>query len=121
MGDMDQHEWLAERFEAERPHPRAVAYRMLGSLSEAGDAVQESWLRLNRADTRAVANQGGWLTTVVARVCHDMLRSRESRCEEPLDGDINHRIYAAPHVVNIPEQPSQVFDFLPAPPPRQTS
>ena len=81
---MDEHEWLAEQFEAERPHLRAVAYRMLGSLSEADDAVQESWLHLSRSDTSGVKNLGGWLTTIVARVCLDMLRSRESRREEPL-------------------------------------
>src|SRR5262249_58865672 len=66
-------------------HLRAVAYRMLGSLSEAEDAVQEAWLRFNRSDTGGVENLGGWLTTVVARVCLDMLRSRKSRREEPLD------------------------------------
>src|SRR5437868_8991326 len=82
---MDEHEWLAEQFEAERPHLRAVAYRMLGELSEAEDAVQESWLRLSRSDTSGIANLGGWLTTVVARVCLDMLRARSSRREEPLD------------------------------------
>jgi RNA polymerase sigma factor (sigma-70 family) len=82
---MDEHERLAEQFEAYRPHLRAVAYRMLGSLAEADDAVQEGWLRLSRADTSGVTNLGGWLTTVVARVCLDMLRSRESRREEPLD------------------------------------
>jgi RNA polymerase sigma factor (sigma-70 family) len=81
---MDEHDWLAERFEAYRTHLRAVAYRMLGSLSEADDAVQEAWLRLNRSDTSGVENLGGWLTTVVGRVCLDMLRSRESRREEPL-------------------------------------
>jgi RNA polymerase sigma-70 factor (ECF subfamily) len=82
---MDEHNRLAEQFEAYRPHLRAVAYRMLGSLSEADDAVQEAWLRLSRADTSGIENLGGWLTTVVARVCLDMLRSRESRREEPLD------------------------------------
>src|SRR5881398_336353 len=81
---MDEHDWLAERFEAHRGHLRAVAYRMLGSMTEADDAVQESWLRLSRADTSGVENIGGWLTTVVARVCLDMLRSRNSRREEPL-------------------------------------
>ncbi len=80
---MDENEWLAERFEAHRTHLRAVAYRMLGSRSEADDAVQESWLRLSRSDTSVVENLGGWLTTVVARVCLDMLRSRRSRREEP--------------------------------------
>ena len=85
---MDEHDWLAERFEANRTHLRAVAYRMLGSLSEADDAVQEAWLRLSRSDTSGVENLGGWLTTVVARVCLDMLRSRKSRREEPLDAHV---------------------------------
>ncbi|MFD7502122.1 RNA polymerase sigma factor SigJ [Streptomyces sp. NPDC059850] len=76
--------FLAENFEAHRGHLRAVAYRMLGSLSEADDAVQEVWLRLSRSDTSEVANLGGWLTTVVGRVCLDMLRSRTARREEPL-------------------------------------
>jgi RNA polymerase sigma factor (sigma-70 family) len=80
---MDDKELLATRFEEHRPHLRAVAYRMLGSLSEADDAVQEAWLRLRRADTSSVDNLGGWLTTVVARVCLDMLRSRKTRREEP--------------------------------------
>ena len=82
---MNERHWLAERFEENRTHLRAVAYRMLGSLSEADDAVQESWLRLSRSDTSGVANLGGWLTTVVARVCLDMLRSRRSRGEVSLD------------------------------------
>jgi RNA polymerase sigma-70 factor (ECF subfamily) len=82
---VDERDWLAERFEANRTHLRAVAYRMLGSVSEADDAVQESWLRLSRSDAREVENLSGWLTTVVARVCLDMLRSRKSRREEPLD------------------------------------
>src|SRR5215216_5436643 len=81
---MQNHEWLAERFEEKRTHLRSVAYRMLGSLSEADDAVQEAWLRLSRSDTGGVQNLGGWLTTVVGRVCLDMLRSRRSRREEPL-------------------------------------
>ena len=80
----NQSDWLAERFEAHRNRLRAVAYRMLGSLSEADDAVQEAWLRLIRSDPSGVENLGGWLTTVVARVCLDMLRSRKSRREEPL-------------------------------------
>lgn len=82
---MDKREWLAEQFEANRTHLQAVAYRMLGSLSEADDAVQESWLRLNRSDTNEVENLGGWLTTVVARISLDMLRARNSRREEPLE------------------------------------
>jgi RNA polymerase sigma factor (sigma-70 family) len=82
---MDEADWLAERFDEHRSHLRAVAYRMLGSVSEADDAVQETWLRLSRADTSSVVNLGGWLTQVVARVCLDMLRSRKSRREESLD------------------------------------
>src|SRR4051794_3802500 len=82
---MTEHDWLADRFEANRTHLRAVAYRMLGSVSEADDAVQEAWLRLSRADTSAVENLGGWLTTVVARVSLDMLRSRNARREQPLE------------------------------------
>jgi RNA polymerase sigma-70 factor, ECF subfamily len=81
---MHEHDWLAGQFEANRTHLRAVAYRMLGSLSEADDAVQEIWLRLSRSDTSGVENLRGWLTTVVARVCLDMLRSRKARREEPL-------------------------------------
>jgi RNA polymerase sigma-70 factor, ECF subfamily len=82
---MDDHDWLAARFEEHRSHLRAVAYRMLGSPSEADDAVQDAWLRLARADTSGVDNLGGWLTTVVARVCLDTLRARTSRREEPLE------------------------------------
>jgi RNA polymerase sigma factor (sigma-70 family) len=81
---MDEREWLAERFEEHRAHLRAVAYRMLGSLSEADDAVQEGWLRLSRSDANDIENLGGWLTTVVARVCLNMLRSRQTRREEPM-------------------------------------
>src|SRR5688572_1471956 len=87
---MTEHDDLAERFEEHRTHLRAVAYRMLGSLSEVDDAVQEAWLRLSRAnaaDTTGIDNLGGWLTTVVARVCLDMLRSRQSRREEPFTPD----------------------------------
>ena len=81
---MDDRDFLAERFEANRTHLRAVAYKMLGSVSEADDAVQEAWVRLSRSDAGAIENLGGWLTTVVARVSLDMLRSRSSRREEPL-------------------------------------
>jgi RNA polymerase sigma factor (sigma-70 family) len=81
---MDEREWLANRFEEHRGRLRAVAYRMLGSVSEADDAVQEAWLRLSRTDTGAVENLGAWLTTVVARVSLNMLRSRKVRREEPL-------------------------------------
>jgi RNA polymerase sigma-70 factor (ECF subfamily) len=80
---MDAYDALAEDFEEHRAHLRAVAYRMLGSATEADDALQEAWLRLSRSDTSDVENLGGWLTTVVARVCLNMLRSRQSRREEP--------------------------------------
>src|SRR5205823_11085850 len=84
---MNERDYLAERFEEHRTHLRAVAYRMLGSVSEVDDAVQEAWLRLSRAGTTGIDNLGGWLTTVVARVCLDMLRSRQSRREEPFTPD----------------------------------
>jgi RNA polymerase sigma factor (sigma-70 family) len=82
---MDQQEWLAQQFEDHRPHLRAVAYRMLGSLSEADDALQDAWVRLSRADTSEVENLEGWLTTIVARVALNMLRARKTRREQPLD------------------------------------
>ena len=82
---MDQQEWLARQFEDQRPHLRAVAYRMLGSLSEADDAVQDAWLRLSRVDTREVENLRGWLTTIVARVALNVLRVRNTRREQPLE------------------------------------
>jgi RNA polymerase sigma factor (sigma-70 family) len=82
---MNEGEWLAERFEEHRPHLRAVAYRMLGSLAEADDAVQDTWLRVSRAGASEVENLGGWLTTIVARVCLNMLRSRNIRRESSLD------------------------------------
>ncbi|WP_433245292.1 sigma-70 family RNA polymerase sigma factor [Streptosporangium sp. CA-135522] len=82
---MDEREWLAERFEEHRPHLRAVAYRMLGSASEADDAVQDTWLRLSRTDADGVENLGAWLTTVVGRVCLNVLRSRERRREDPVE------------------------------------
>jgi RNA polymerase sigma factor (sigma-70 family) len=84
---MEKEKWLAEQFEAHRDHLQRVAYRMLGSTGEADDAVQEAWLRLSRSEPAGIGNLGGWLTTVVARVCLDTLRSRKSRREEPLDGD----------------------------------
>jgi RNA polymerase sigma factor (sigma-70 family) len=82
---MDDTEFLAGQFEQHRAHLRAVSYRMLGSLSEADDAVQEAWVRLSRSDAEEIENLGGWLTTVVARVCLNMLRARKTRSEEPLD------------------------------------
>src|SRR3954447_11663675 len=82
---MDQQEWLARQFEEQRPHLRAVAYRMLGSLSEADDAVQDAWLRVSRADTSEVENLRAWLTTIVARVALNLLRTRNTRREQPFD------------------------------------
>jgi RNA polymerase sigma-70 factor (ECF subfamily) len=82
---MTERDWLAEQFESNRSHLRAVAFRMLGSLSDADDAVQETWLRLNRSNTDTVENLGGWLTTVLSRICLDTLRSRKSRREDPLE------------------------------------
>jgi len=92
---MNEHEGLAEQFEAHRTHLRGVAYRMLGSLSEADDAIQEAWLRLSRSDAGGVENLGGWLTTIVARVCLDMLRSRRSRREESLDAQVSEPVAAS--------------------------
>src|SRR5512143_2747624 len=82
---MDDQAWLAERFEADRSHLRGVAYRMLGSFTEADDAVQEAWIRLSRTDASEVDNLRAWLTTVVGRVCLNMLRSRKTRREAPLE------------------------------------
>src|SRR6266496_1670956 len=79
---MDERDWLAEQFEQHRSHLRTIAYRMLGTVHETDDAVQEAWLRLSRSDAAAVANLGGWLTTVVGRVCLDILRARRSRRED---------------------------------------
>ncbi len=108
---MDEQKLLAEQFEANRSHLRAVAYRMLGSLSEADDAVQESWLRLSRSDTSGVENLGGWLTTVVARVCLDMLRSRNSRREEPLEASVPEPITSREGGID-PEQEALLADSV---------
>jgi RNA polymerase sigma-70 factor, ECF subfamily len=108
---MHEHEWLAERFDAHRTHLRAVAYRMLGSLSEADDAVQESWLRLSRSDTSGVENLGGWLTTVTARVCLDMLQSRKSRREEPLGPHLPEPIVSRQDGID-PEHEALLADSL---------
>ncbi len=104
---MDETEWLAERFEADRARLRSVAYRMLGSASEADDAVQEAWLRVSRADTDSVENLPAWLTTVVARVCLNMLRSRETRREDPLE-----RAGEAPAEGVDPEQEALLADSV---------
>ncbi|WP_027665609.1 sigma-70 family RNA polymerase sigma factor [Rhizobium leguminosarum] len=106
---MDEKKWLADEFEANRAHLRAAAYRMLGSRSEAEDAVQEAWLRLSRTDTTGVDNLGGWLTTVVARICLDMLRARKTRREEPLEAPI-HAGIADP--ANDPEREAAFADSV---------
>src|SRR5262245_25334406 len=108
---MNEREFLADRFEAHRAHLRAVAYRMLGSLSEVDDAVQEAWLRLSRADATGIDNLGGWLTTVVARVCLDMLRSRESRREEPFTPEAPEPV-ATGTLGGGPEQEALVADSV---------
>src|SRR5438105_2143704 len=108
---MPRHEPLAQDFEMNRSHLHSVAHRMLGSASEADDAVQEAWLRLSRSDTSDVENLRGWLTTVVARVCLDMLRSRKSRREEPLDARLPEPIASSEAVIN-PEHEVLMADSL---------
>ncbi|HEX8032291.1 MAG TPA: sigma-70 family RNA polymerase sigma factor [Ktedonobacterales bacterium] len=108
---MDEHKWLAEQFEAERPHLRAVAYRMLGSLAEADDAVQETWLRISCSDTSTVANLGGWLTTVLARICLNMLHARKARCEESLEASVSEPITRAFGGMN-PEEEAELADSV---------
>jgi RNA polymerase sigma factor (sigma-70 family) len=108
---MNENDFLAGRFETDRAHLRAVAYRMLGSLTEADDAVQEAWLRLSRSDTGDVENLSGWLTTVVGRVCLDMLRSRRSRQEEPITEKIPDPIVSNPAGID-PEHQALVTDSV---------
>jgi RNA polymerase sigma factor (sigma-70 family) len=108
---MDEHDWLAERFEASRGHLRTVAYRMLGSPSEADDAVQEAWLRLSRSGANGVENLDGWLTTVTARVCLDMLRSRKARREEPLLADAPGPVASGEDTAD-PEQQALLADSV---------
>jgi RNA polymerase sigma factor (sigma-70 family) len=108
---MNDRDWLAQRFEENRPHLRAVAYRMLGSLGEADDAVQESWLRLSRSDAEGIENLGGWLTTVVGRVCLDMLRSRKSRGEESLETHLPDLIVSREDRID-PEQETLIADSV---------
>ncbi|MGH7460911.1 MAG: sigma-70 family RNA polymerase sigma factor, partial [Longimicrobiales bacterium] len=105
---MHGNDWLAERFESNRTHLRAVAYRMLGSRTEADDALQEAWLRVSRADTSAIENLGGWLTTVVARVCLDQLRTRKSRREESID----RQVAASQENALDPEQQALLADSV---------
>ena len=109
---MDEHDWLAERFEENRPHLRAVAYRMLGSSTEADDAVQETWLRLSRAGVGGVENLGGWLTTIVARVALNMLRSRTLRREEPMDPPATGQPVAPPPNGTDPEHEAVLADSV---------
>ncbi len=108
---MSEQVWLATIFEAHRKHLQAVAYRMLGSLNEAEDAVQESWLRLSRADAKGIENMGGWLTTVVSRICLDMLRSRKSRREESIEAQVADSITSQENIID-PEQEAILADSV---------
>lgn len=108
---MDDRDWLAEKFQETRPHLRAVAYRMLGSLGEADDAVQEAWLRLDRSDAKGIENLAGWLTTVIGRVCLDMLRSRKSRREESLEERLPDFVLSREGQID-PEQEALIADSV---------
>jgi RNA polymerase sigma factor (sigma-70 family) len=109
---MDEDEWLADRFEEYRPHLRAVAYRMLGSLTDADDAVQDTWLRVSRAGTSQVENLGGWLTTIVARICLNMLRARNTRREDSLDAHIPDPLISPEGGAPQPEQEALLADSV---------
>ncbi|WP_049565083.1 RNA polymerase sigma factor SigJ [Nonomuraea sp. SBT364] len=109
---MTHHDFLADQFEGHRPHLRAVAYRMLGSLTEAEDAVQEAWLRLARSDSGDIDNLGGWLTTVVGRVCLDMLRSRKARREESLEERLPDPVVSRADAGADPEQEVLLADSV---------
>ena len=108
---MDDNDWLAEQFEEHRTRLRAVAYRMLGSLGEADDAVQEAWIRLSRTDAAAIENLGGWLTTVVSRICLNVLRSRRTRPEQPLDVHVPDPIVSHSDAVD-PEHQALLADSV---------
>ena len=108
---MSDHDWLAAQFEEQRPHLRRVAYRMLGSLDESEDAIQEAWLRLSRADGKSIENLGGWLTTVVGRVCVDMLRARRSRRENSAEGWLPEPIVSLDDEAD-PEQEALLADSV---------
>jgi RNA polymerase sigma-70 factor (ECF subfamily) len=108
---MRQDSWLAARFEESRPHLRAVAYRLLGSREEADDAVQESWIKLSRSDPHKVENLTGWLTTIVARVCLDMLRSRRARPEDPVGTQIPESL-TEPSELARPDQQALIADSV---------
>src|ERR671918_2700359 len=109
---MDQSEWLAERFEEHRPRLRRVAYRMLGSLTEADDAVQDAWLRLSRSEAEQVDNLGGWLTTVVARECLHMLRTRRRRREDFVGDRLPDPVITAQDDVLDPEHEVMLADSV---------
>src|SRR5215467_1744451 len=111
MQQQQEAEWLAGRFEEHRAHLRAVAYRMLGSLNEADDAVQEAWLRLSRSDADEIDNLGGWLTTVVARICLNVLRSRRTHAEEPLDVHLPDPVIDRPDAM-APEHQALLADAV---------
>jgi RNA polymerase sigma-70 factor (ECF subfamily) len=108
---MAEYEWLAKQFDENRSHLRAVAYRMLGSLSDADDAVQEAWLRLSRSDSSGIDNLAGWLTRVVARVCLDMLRSRSSRREDSLSAQLTEPVARSVSATD-PEQEALLADSV---------
>ncbi len=108
---MEKHDWLVQAFEESRPHLRAVAYRLLGSLSEAEDAVQEAWLHLSRSDMSEVSNLGGWLTTVVARISLNMLRSRKVRNEQSLEASMLEPGSLVPGMID-PEQEAELSDSV---------
>lgn len=108
---MNTYDWLAQQFEWERPRLRAIAYRMLGSLSEAEDAVQETWLHLSRYDTNTISNLGGWLTTVTARVCLNMLHTRETRREESLEASVSAPIVSSEGGID-PQEEAELADSV---------
>jgi RNA polymerase sigma-70 factor (ECF subfamily) len=108
---MDDNEWLAERFEDHRPQLRAVAYRMLGSLTDADDAVRDAWERVSRAGADDIENMSGWLTTIVARVCLNMLRSRNIRRQEPLEASVPDPIVCPEGELN-PEEEALLADSV---------
>jgi RNA polymerase sigma factor (sigma-70 family) len=109
---MDEHQWLAERFEDHRPRMRAVAYRMLGSLSEADDAVQEAWLRVGRSDPDGIRDLGAWLTTIVSRISLNMLRARRTRREQPFDSVVPDPIVEPASTTADPEQEALIAESV---------
>src|SRR5262245_53461854 len=108
---MDENQWLAERFEEQRPHLRAVAYRMLGSVAEADDAVQDTWVRVSRAGTDGVENLGGWMTTVLSRVCLNVLRARRTHREEFAGAHVPDPVVSPAGVLG-PEEEAELADSV---------